>query len=125
MSGGLSAPATSQVKVFTVSLAQSAGTYDVFSASGGDVFIKRIVPYVDSAAAGLTSITLQTDDTTSVAILSSTLLAALTAGKNLTPFTTPTLLKSGKKGQITIVGIGSAGSLKVAVEFYKSNGDLV
>jgi len=125
MSGGISAPVTSQVKMFTVSLSQSAGTYDIFTATGGDVFIKRIVPYVDSAAAGLTSITLQTDDTSSVSILSSTLLAALTAGKNLSPFTTPILLKSGKKGQITIVGIGSGGSLKVAVEFYKSNGDLI
>ncbi len=125
MSGGFSAPATSQVKVFTANLAQSAGTYDLFTATGGDVLIKQIALYVETAAAGLTSVAVQTDDTTPVAILSSTLLAALTVGKNLTAFAGPSLLKSGKKAQYTIVGVGSAGSLKVAVEFYKSTGDII
>lgn len=113
-----------QTETFTMNLAQNAGTYDLFTASGGPVLIKNISFHVDVAAVGLTSITAQSDDTTPVQFLASTAAASLTAGKNLTPYVGPSILATGKKGQYTIVGNGSAGSITVMVEYVSAGGVL-
>lgn len=66
-----------------------------------------------------------TNNTTPDPLLASVLLAALTGGENLTSFVGPLVLPSTKKGQYTIVGIGSAGTITVVVEYYKGVGDLL
>lgn len=123
--GGLIVPtsAINNVKygVFTASLAQAAATYDLFTATG-DVMIKRIAFYNDAAAAGLVSAAIATNDTVPVAYLAAVLLAALTGGLNLTAFAGPSYLKSTKKAQYTIVGLGTAGTIKAFVEYM--GGDL-
>jgi hypothetical protein len=117
MSGAFATvPATTLVKEFTINLAQNAGTYDLFTASG-DVVIHEITFYVAVAGVGLTSFTVSANDTTVVPFLTIVLLAAITIGKNLTPYSGPSLLASGKKGQYTIIGNGSAGSITAAVRY--------
>jgi hypothetical protein len=106
--------AGARVGEFNFDLARAAATYDIATASGR-ILILEVIPYNDVAAAGLTSITIQTNDTTPTTLLGSTLLAALTGGKSLTAFITRTVLGSGKKIRGTIVGTGTAGSIKVAV----------
>ncbi len=104
-----------RAKSFTFTLTNNAGAYALATATGGDILVLDCLPYNDAAAVGLTSVSISTDDTTPVAILASTLLAAMTGGKNLTALTTPFVLKSGKKIVGTIVGTGSGGTIKLAV----------
>lgn len=92
-------------------LAQVAGTYDILTASGGDVFVEVKEVYVKTAATGLTSVHLDTNHTTPKSIVASTALAALTLDAILTLVAAGTnfVLPSGKKIQGTIVGTGTAG----------------
>lgn len=105
------------VAVFSANLAQVAGAYPLFTASGGDVLITSIDYYVTVAAVGLTSVSIATNDTTPVTLLTSVLLVNLTIGLNLTRFTAGALLLSGKLANYTIVGTGSAGTIKCAVKY--------
>jgi len=111
------APAPSTVTKATANLSQVAATYDLVTATGGDVLVTRVTPFVSVAATGLVSITMQTNNTAADAVLASTLLNALTGGTKLAVLATPVFLPSGKKIQYTIVGTGTAGSLKVALEY--------
>lgn len=111
----------SKFKYFTANLAQVAATYDLCTATG-TTSISRVWIFVTTAATGLTSITMQSNNTTSDVVLASTLLAVITINKNLTPVTVPFALLTGNKIQYTIVGTGSAGSVTVGVEYY--GGDL-
>lgn len=111
-------------QAFTANLAQAAGNYTLATATGGDVLITKIQPFVVSAAGGLTSITLQSNNTTPDTVLTSTLAAVLTSGKNLTALVTPFVLPSTKAIQYSIVGTGNAGSLTVAVEYESLGGVL-
>lgn len=115
------APNVPQVKSFSANLAQVAATYDLATASA-DLVINRITTFVSTAATGLTSITMQSNNTTSDVVLASTLLVNLTGGKNLTPINIPFLLPNTKKLQYTIVGTGSAGTLTVVVEYASPSG---
>lgn len=101
----------------TFNIGQAAGTYDLGTVSGGDILILQVAPYNSVAGAGLTSASIQTNDTGVTTILATTLLAALTGGLNLSLFNTPFVLPSGKKIQGTVVGIGSAGTIKLAVRY--------
>lgn len=114
-----------QAKSFTMNLAQNAATYDLFTASGGNVVIKSVTYHVETTATGLTSITAQTNDTTPITLLGSTAAAAITAGKNLTAYAGPSVLASGKKGQYTIVGNGTAGVITAIVEYVSAGGSLL
>lgn len=125
MSGGYVVSTSLKSKTFTANLSQAAATYDLCTATGGDVFIKNISVFSGVAAGGLTSVSISTNNTTADTVLASTLLAVLTGGKNLTPLTTITLLASTKKIQYTIVGTGNAGTLLVTIEYYQGAGDLV
>lgn len=107
-----------KTKTFNISLAQNAGTYDICTASGGDVFINDVVIKTTTAATGLTSITVQTNNTTPVSLLGSTVLANLTADRQEAALNTPLLLESGKKIQLTIVGNGTGtGNLKLVFSY--------
>jgi hypothetical protein len=108
-------------KVFTANLAQAAGTYDLAAANAtGGVIIHDIQIYVVTAAATLTSVAIQTNDTTSVPILSAVegAVANLTVGKNVSKvFNGPTYVHTSKKIQYTLVGTTGTGSLLVVVRY--------
>lgn len=112
----------SQFKSFTANLAQNAGTYTLATASA-DMVIKSISTFVATAPTGLTSITVQSNNATGDIILASTLLATMTAGKNLTPVSLPFVLPSTKLLTYTIVGNGTGtGALTVIVELASPTG---
>lgn len=108
---------------FSMNLAQVAGTYDLFTADG-IVTIDSIEFYNDVAGAGLTSVAAQTNDGTPETLLAAVPVASLTGGVNLTPYTGPLVLGDGKKGQYTIVGNGTAGTI-IALVRYHGPGRLV
>lgn len=115
------------VKEFTANLSQVAGTYTLTTATSGDILITAIQPYNSTAATGLTSVSINTNDTTPTTILGTTLLAALTSGVNLTGLTNQFLLPSTKVIQYTLIGNGTAGSMKIAIRYQRlANGaDLI
>ena len=108
---------------FTANLAQAAATYDLCTATGGDVLIDmyNISIYVATAGATFTSVSIQTNQTNNTVILTSSegAVANLIAQKNLVRAVTvgSLLLKSGQKLQYTIVGATGTGSLNVAIAF--------
>lgn len=110
-----------KIALLTANLNQTGATYTAGTVSGGDILIKSITPFVSIAATGLTSVVIQTNNTTSDAILASTLLASLTGGKNLTVLSTPIYLPSGKLITYTIVGNGTGGQINLAVEYYPAS----
>src|SRR5512146_183849 len=93
----------------TVDLHHAAGDYDLFTATGGTVYVeefKLTLPNIDcSDDAALTGITVQTDTATVVTLIASAagLKANLTANKAFT-YATPFALPVGNKIQLTIVG---------------------
>jgi len=108
-------------KEFTLNLAQAAATYDICTASGGDVLVMIAAPFVSVAAVGLVSDSIQSNNTTPDIIMAAGvgLLGSLTAGKNMAPFATAFVLPSGKKLQHTIVGTGSGGTILLAVQYMR------
>lgn len=98
-------------------LAQAAATYDLLTATGGDVYCDVQIVYVKTAAAGLTSAQVVTDHTTPKAVISSTVLASLILDAILTLSIGKFVLPSGKKIRGTIVGTGSAGLVYVVVNY--------
>lgn len=116
-------PNNSLVKTatFSINVAQAAATYTLATASGGDILVLCAVPYVGAAAVTtLTSVAIVTNNTTVVTILSAAngAVANLTADKNLAPFTTQFVLRSGKLIQFTLVGAtGAGGPFSLAVQY--------
>jgi hypothetical protein len=94
----------------TIDLHQGAGVKDLFTATGGSVYVENFsitMPAVSVAddAGGITGISVQTD-TTPVIIL---VAAAAAVVANLTPlavfsYATPFALPVGKKIQLTLIG---------------------
>lgn len=112
----------SQILEFTGNLAQAAGTYDLCTASGGDLIIQKVVIYMATAALTLTSVSLQSNDSTAFTILNAAdgAVANLLLGKAITTTWTqvqPFTLRSTKKIQFTIVGVTGTGSMKVSFLF--------
>lgn len=101
------------VRRIDASLARSAGTYDLVTATGGDMWIEIEAAQVTVAAAGLTSALLITDHATPKTLVASVLLASLTLDSLLTVAIPKFLLPSGKKLRLTIVGTGSAGNIAI------------
>lgn len=99
------------------SLAQVAGTYDILTASGGDVEVTVQAVYVKTGQGGLTSAQIVTDHTTPKSVTASTVAASL--GKDVVvPITTSTfILPSGNKIRGTIVGTGTAGLIYVTCDY--------
>lgn len=100
----------------TINEAQAAGTYDVLTAVG-DVEIIRYVLFQNTAGATFTSMSIQTNDTTPLVLMSDVegALANLTAQKNMDvarPNDAPFTLRSGKKIQHTMVGSTGTGEMK-------------
>lgn len=110
-----------KTKPFTANLAQAAGTYDLATVNNtGGIVIVGVDIYVLTAGATLTSVSIQTDDTTPEIILSALegALANLTVGKNVVKaFSKSIYLHVAKKIQYTIVGATGSGSLRVVVRY--------
>jgi hypothetical protein len=99
----------SVVQPGTVDLHNGAGNLDLFTATGGSVYVEYFsltLPNLDlTDDAALTGITVQTDTTTVIVLIASAagLKAQLTNSKVFT-YATPFALPVGKKIQLTIVG---------------------
>lgn len=95
-----------------ISLNQAAGTYDLFLGTTQDVMVEKLVIRMPDSAAGgaLTSISIQTDDSTPQVFISSTTgaVANLTAQAQISK-DAPIIIAAGKKIQLTIAG-GAHGS---------------
>lgn len=102
-----------RVQRFDASLIHTAGTYDIATATGGDMWVEIAAAQVTTAAVGLTSALLTTNHATPKVFVASTLLAALLLDSLLTVAVPVFLLPSGKKLQVTIVGTGSAGNIAI------------
>ena len=110
-----------QVKEFTVNCAQAAGTYDLCTATGGDIVIHDMNFPVTVSGATFTSVAIQTNDAVPWVIMTAIegAVANIIAGTNLQPankgksFT----LVSGKKIQYTLVGSTGTGTILVPIYF--------
>ena len=100
-----------------ISLDQAAATYDVMTATTQNLFIDAVIVHVPddlSAVATFTGITVQTDDTSAIEILSAAAGAkALLTGNFFHVFRGPRVTVATKKIQLTIGG-ATAGTGKVA-----------
>jgi hypothetical protein len=112
----ITSPQKGQVtKQFSIDLSKSAGTYDVCTANSEDVMVDLYSIYCTVAAAGLVSVSIQTNDTVPEVIMTAGegALASLVAGKNISfAYSRKFLLTSGKKITYTIIGVGTGGTLK-------------
>jgi hypothetical protein len=100
-----------------ISLAQAAAPYDVMTATAQNLFIDAVIVHVPdslAAVATFTGISLATDDTAAIEILSAAAGAkAKLTGNFYHVFRGPVVTAATKKIQLTIGG-GSAGTGKVA-----------
>lgn len=124
---GFGLPFSSSVKTFSINLNISAGTYDVTTCTGGDVFIDSFAIYSPIAAGGLTSVSIQTDDTTNQVFLTSGdgAVANLTQKKLIKSGNMPMYLTPNTKIRYTVTGNGNAGTLLLAVNFLSAGGGIL
>jgi hypothetical protein len=110
-----------KTKVFTLNLAQAAATYTAATVnSTGGILLQDVQFYVATAGATFTSVSVQTNDTTAVTLLSALegALANLTVGKNvLKAFTGPTYVHTSKLIQFTLVGVTGTGSMLMVLRY--------
>ena len=105
-------------KIFSIN--QAAGTYDIFNASA-DLLVLHCNVYVNTAADTLTSVSIQTDQTNAVVIMSGAegAVTNLTAQKNI-PISAPNFpffLRGGQKIRYSIVGSQGNGQLILNVVY--------
>jgi len=116
---------------FTLNLAQAAATYDLCTASGGDIVIWGMGLFCTVAGTNWTSVTIQTDDTTNFVFVDATAgaRANFTAGKNVAltwAQVQKVLLRSGQKIRYTIAGTTGVGTARCQLLYYSINaGDLL
>jgi hypothetical protein len=109
----------SVVQPGSIDLQQAAATYDLFTATGGSVYVEYFsitLPNVDvTDDAAITSISIQTDTTTVVTLLSATAGAVANLAANAAfTYATPFALPVGSKIQLTIAG-GASDAATVCV----------
>lgn len=104
-----------QVKATTIDLNQAAATYDLLTGTTQDVLAEKLIIRMSGGAIGgaLTSISIQTDDTTPQVFISAAngVVANLT-DQNQLGYDGVILIKAGKKIRLTIAG-GAAGVARV------------
>lgn len=96
-----------QIATATIDLNQAAATYDLFTGTTQNVLVEKLVIRMPDLAAGgaLTSISIQTDDSTPQVFISAALgaVANLTAQAQLSS-DAPVIVTTGKKIRLTIAG---------------------
>jgi len=102
-----------KVAALTINLAQAAATYDAGTVSGGPVMLMTWGVYVSVVGTLFTSVSVQTNDTVPVELLSAAegALANVLAGKNLKVSNTAIIIPSGKKIQYTLIGLTGTGTM--------------
>lgn len=123
-------PTFDRIADFTLNLAQAAASYDLCTATGGDVLIWGMGLFCTVAGATWTSVTVQTDDTTNFVFVDATqgARANFTAGKNVAitwPQVQKPLLRSGQKIRYTIAGSTGTGTARAQFLYYSLNGGLL
>jgi hypothetical protein len=111
-------------KEFSADLSQAAGTYDICAASGGGCYVEDVVVYVTTAAATLTSVSIQTNQANSTTVMSAVegAVANLISQKVVSlALSRPIYLADGQKLQYTIVGATGTGALLVVPKYYPTN----
>lgn len=107
--------------VTTIDLNQAAATYDLFTGTNQDVLVEYFLIRMPDIVAGgaLTSISIQTDDTTPQVFISSALgaVANLTAEAQLS-CDSPIMVKTGQKIQLTIAGGAHGSTYSCDVDVY-------
>jgi len=107
--------------VATIDLNQIAGTYNLFTGTTQNMLVEKLVIRMPDAAAGgaLTSISIQTDDTTPQVFIPATLgiVANLTAQAQLS-CDSPIVVATGKKIRLTIAGGATAVAYSCSVKAY-------
>jgi len=117
-------------KQFTMNQAQAANTYDLCTATGGDVIIWGMSVFCTVAGTNWTSVTIQSDATTNFVFVDATqgARANFTAGKDV-PITwaqvTKPLVRSGNKIRYTIAGTTGVGTALVTVVCTSVNGGIL
>lgn len=113
----------STIKEVTLDLSQVAGTYDAITADG-DILIEGYNVYVSTAGATFNYVSIQTDDTTPLVLLSSAdgAVGNLTEGAQSFSSMVPIKfagfrLSDGKKIQYTIDGSTGTGAIKLTVKY--------
>jgi hypothetical protein len=96
--------------VSRLSLAQTAGVYDLFTAQG-DVFVQILAAYVTIAGGGFTSLSVGTDHTSPKTIVASQPVANIIKDASASLSGTGFILPDGKKIRLTLVGNGNAGEI--------------
>lgn len=114
----------------SITLTDVAGSYDIATATDGDIIVEDVLLYMVTAGATFDSVSIQTDDTTPFVVMTDVEGAV----GNLTAQTTVKTansqksfyLESGKKLQYTITGATGSGSCYIVIK-YKiiSSGSLV
>ena len=117
-------------KQFTMNQAQAANTYDLCTATGGDVIIWGMSVYCVVVGATWTATTLQTDSTTNFVFMDATqgARANFTAGKDVAITWTQVqkvMVRSGNKIRYTISGSTGTGSSVVTVMAQSVNGGIL
>jgi hypothetical protein len=120
-----------RIATFTLDLSHAAGTFDLCTATGGDIVIWGMALFCTVVGATWTSVAVQTNDTTNFVLLNATdgARANFTAGKNV-PITWAQVqkchLRSGQKIQYTMVGSTGSGTALATFMYYAIQGaDLV
>lgn len=101
------------VQTFTVNTNQNAGTYDLCTATGGDVWVEVSNAYISVAGAGFTTVAIQTNHSTPKSIIAALAVVGATLDLSATVVTSSFYLPVGKKVQYTLVGNGSGGQIQV------------
>lgn len=110
---------TTKTATLTLNLTQAAATYDAGTVSGGTIMLLDSVMYVTVVGATFTAVSVQTNTTTAVELLSVSegAVANITVNKNLKVFTTRTMIPSGNKIQYTISGSTGTGTILLQVRY--------
>jgi len=123
-------PPIDLIPQFTMNLAQAANTYDLCTASGGDVVVWGMNVYCTVVGATWTSVTIQSDSTTAFVFMDATqgARANFTAGKDVALTWTQVskcLVRSGNKIRYTIAGSTGTGTAVVTVMAQSVNGGIL
>ena len=109
-------------KIFTLNLGQAANTYDISTATGGDVICAPSLFswYVDTSGTLFTSVSVQTDTANPTVILTAAegALANIKIGINLKPaWQQPFIIRSGGKLRFTMIGTTGVGQITLCTAF--------
>ena len=114
----------------SIILNDTAGTYDIATATDGDIIVEDVLLYIVTAGETFDSVSIQTDDTTPFVVMTDVEgdVANLTAQTTVKTANSQKsfYLASGKKLQYTITGSTGSGSCYIVIK-YKiiSEGSLV